>query len=79
VPRLIGEPFDEAVRELASVGLHQTATAYPGTLGNPNFPGRCIKVLSQSPRQGTRVEKGSPVAVVIGAVCGDSVTGGTRG
>jgi hypothetical protein len=58
-------------------GLRQSANGFTGTIGNPNYAGRCIDVISQSPPAGTRVPKGDTVSVVMG-VCGRAIAAGRR-
>ena len=68
VPHLVGERFGEAVRDVARVGLEQTAPHFTGTVGNPHFNGHCQRILNQSPPPGTKVAKGYTVSLVYG-VC----------
>jgi hypothetical protein len=72
VPHLVGERFGQAVRDVESVGLQQTAPAFTGTVGNPHFNGHCQKILHQSPPPGTKVAKGYTVSIVYG-VCPKSI------
>ncbi|MQA75123.1 MAG: hypothetical protein GEU88_12395 [Solirubrobacterales bacterium] len=65
VPRLVGVPEDRAVRELNRRGLH-TAPRFPGTVGNPHLkPTGCYSYASQGPAPGTRVPRGSTVALTV--------------
>lgn len=75
VPRLVGERFEVAVRDVHEAGLEQTAPGFPESIGNPTFNGRCKKVLSQSPRPGTKLRRGSTVGIVYG-VCPQAVNNG---
>jgi hypothetical protein len=68
VPKLVGERFEKAVREVDRAGLQQHAPAFTGTIGNPHYKGNCKKILSQSPPPGTRLPKGATVSIVYG-VC----------
>jgi hypothetical protein len=65
LPRLIGVPQDRAARELRRRGLH-TAPRFSGTVGNPHLkPTSCESYASQGPAPGTRVPRGSTVAVTV--------------
>jgi beta-lactam-binding protein with PASTA domain len=75
VPRLVGERFGAAVRAVSAAGLHQSAPGFPGSIGNPTFNGHCQQVVSQSPRAGTSLPRGSTVSIVY-AICPRSVTHG---
>jgi hypothetical protein len=68
VPKLVGERFGKAVRDVERVGLQQHAPAFTGTVGNPHYNGKCKKILSQSPPAGTKLPKGATVSIVYG-VC----------
>jgi hypothetical protein len=68
VPKLVGERFGRAVKEVRRAGLEQRAPAFTGTVGNPHYNGHCQRILNQSPPPGTRVPKGYTVALVYG-VC----------
>jgi beta-lactam-binding protein with PASTA domain len=78
VPKLVGESFDQAVQDVERVGLRQEAPGFPGTLGNPDYGGNCLRVSSQSPPPGTKLRKGDTVAIVYG-VCKGRITGGHGG
>jgi beta-lactam-binding protein with PASTA domain len=67
VPKLVGERFEQAVRDVERVGLQQHAPAFPGTQGNPHYSGNCMKILNQSPPAGTKLPKGGTVSIVYGA------------
>ena len=75
VPQLVGERFGQAVREVKRAGLEQEAPHFTGTVGNPHYNGHCQKILNQSPPPGTRVPKGSIVAIVYG-VCPKAIAHG---
>jgi beta-lactam-binding protein with PASTA domain len=75
VPKLVGERFGRAVKEVERVGLNQEAPHFTGTVGNPHYNGHCQRVLNQSPPPGARVPKGYTVAIVYG-VCPKSITHG---
>jgi hypothetical protein len=65
VPRLVGVPQDRAAREVRRRGLH-TAPRFSGTVGNPHLkPTSCESYASQGPAPGTRVPRGSTVAVTV--------------
>jgi hypothetical protein len=68
VPKLVGERFGVAVRQVEEAGLEQHAPAFTGTIGNPHYNGNCKRILSQSPPPGTRLPKGATVSIVYG-VC----------
>ena len=72
VPKLVGQRFGHAVQLVKRVGLEQEAPHFTGTVGNPHYNGTCQRVLNQSPPPGTRVAKGSTVAIVYG-VCRKSI------
>jgi beta-lactam-binding protein with PASTA domain len=67
VPDVVGMRFGAAVRTLHRARLEQKTTGFPGTLGNPAYGTRCTAVSSEAPRPGTRVDRGSTVAIVYGA------------
>jgi beta-lactam-binding protein with PASTA domain len=67
VPDVVEMHFGAAVRALHRAGLEQEATGFPGTLGNPAYGAQCTAVHSEAPRAGTRVKRGSTVAIVYGA------------
>jgi hypothetical protein len=67
VPNLVGERFEQAVRDVERAGLQQHAPAFPGTQGNPHYSGNCMKILNQSPPAGTKLPKGATVSIVYGA------------
>jgi hypothetical protein len=73
VPKLVGERFERAVREVDKAGLQQHAPAFTGTIGNPHYKGNCKKILSQSPPPGTRLPKGATVSIVYG-VCPHAIS-----
>lgn len=75
VPKLVGERFGPAVKEVERLGLSQEAPHYTGTAGNPHYNGHCQRVLNQSPPPGTKVPKGYTVAIVYG-VCPHAITHG---
>ncbi len=75
VPKLVGERFGAAVKEVERLGLSQDAPHYTGTVGNPHYSGHCQRVLNQSPPPGTKVPKGYTVAIVYG-VCPQSIAHG---
>ena len=77
VPRLRGKRFGEAVHLVNRAGLRQEAPGFTGTTGNPNYSGRCIKVISQSPPPGTLVAPDSLASIVEG-VCNRAITRGKR-
>jgi PASTA domain len=65
VPQVVGTPEDRAVRELRRRGLH-VAPRFSGTVGNPHLkPTGCYSYASQGPAPGTRVPRGSSVAVTV--------------
>jgi beta-lactam-binding protein with PASTA domain len=75
VPKLVGERFGRAVKEVKRLGLDQEAPHYTGTVGNPHYNGHCQRVLNQSPPPGTKVPKGYTVAIVYG-VCPRAIVHG---
>jgi beta-lactam-binding protein with PASTA domain len=77
VPKLVGERFERAVREVDRAGLQQHAPAFTGTIGNPHYKGNCKKILSQSPPPGTRLPKGATVSIVYG-VCPHAISNAHR-
>jgi beta-lactam-binding protein with PASTA domain len=75
VPNLVGERFEKAVRRVDAAGLEQRAPAFTGTVGNPHYSGRCMRILSQSPPPGTHLPKGATVSIVYG-VCAKAIAHG---
>jgi len=75
VPKLVGERFGRAVKMAEQAGLRQEAPHFTGTVGNPHYNGHCQRILSQSPPPGTRVPKGTTVAIVYG-VCRKAIAHG---
>lgn len=73
VPKLVGERFGKAVRDVERAGLEQHAPAFTGTIGNPHYNGHCKKILSQSPPAGTKLPKGATVSIVYG-VCPHAIS-----
>jgi hypothetical protein len=63
VPRLLGLRFDQAIRTVHRAGLRETEHGFTGALGNPNFKGSGIRIVSQSPPPGTRMRRGGTVAI----------------
>jgi pimeloyl-ACP methyl ester carboxylesterase len=72
---LAGDRFGAAVREARRAGLHQGTQGFPGSIGNPTFNGRCKKVISQAPRAGRRLPRGSTVSIVY-AICPQAIANG---
>jgi hypothetical protein len=75
VPDLVGERFEQAVRDVRRVGLQQHAPAFTGTIGNPHYNGNCKRILSQSPPAGTKLPEGATVSIVFG-VCPKAIAHG---
>jgi PASTA domain len=75
VPNLVGDRFGAAVREVRQAGLHQGTQGFPGSIGNPTFNGHCKKVVSQAPRAGRRLPRGSTVSIVY-AICPHAIANG---
>jgi PASTA domain len=75
VPDIVGERFEQAVREVKRAGLEQQAPHFTGTTGNPHYSGRCQKILKESPPAGTRLPKGSTISIVYG-VCPKAIAHG---
>jgi hypothetical protein len=71
VSEIAGERYDVALKRLRRHGLEMQGR-FPGTLGNPSLPGRCIIVSTQAPRTGARLPRGSLVTGVMG-LCKDSI------
>jgi hypothetical protein len=63
VPRLVGLRFDPAIRAIHRAGLREDEHGFTGAIGNPNFNGSDIRIVSQSPPPRTRVRRGSVVAI----------------
>jgi beta-lactam-binding protein with PASTA domain len=76
VPTIAGQPYTRARHEVERAGL-EFGGRYPGTLGNPDLPTRCLIVDSQSPAPGTTMTKGSQVVGTIG-VCPEKIPGLSR-
>jgi hypothetical protein len=75
VPKLVGESFDDAVRDVRKAGLEHQSPGFPGTVGNPRNEGSCLTVLSQAPPPGTRLRGGDIVSIIFGA-CRSVITEG---
>jgi PASTA domain len=75
VPRLVGMQFGEAVRVVHRAGLRQTEPGFSGSTSNPNLSGGRDRIVSQSPKPGTKVPRGSTVAIHEGV---QSKLGGGR-
>lgn len=77
VPKLVGERFEPAAREVARAGLEEHSPGFTGTIGNPAYNGKCMRILTQAPPAGTQLPKGATVAIVFG-VCPKAITNGPR-
>jgi len=71
VPNIAGDRYTDALHRLHRRGLRMQGR-FPGTLGNPALPGRCIIISSQAPAAGERLPRGSAVVGVMG-LCKDSI------
>jgi PASTA domain-containing protein len=69
VPAVVGEQFDAAVREIHGAGLAQKSQGFSGSVGEPSYSGRCLRVSTQSPVAGARVAKNTTVSIMYGG-CG---------
>jgi hypothetical protein len=78
VPKLVGESFDDAVRDVRVAGLRQQVQGFPGTVGNPDNEGSCLEILSQAPPPGAKVPGGDTISIVFGA-CRSAITKGRLG
>jgi PASTA domain-containing protein len=66
-PDLVGKPFRQALQTVHAAGLRQRVSMFPGTLSNPGFSGRCVRITAQAPRAGTKVPAGSTLVITYGA------------
>jgi hypothetical protein len=78
VPKIVGERYGPAVRDLHQAGLVQHAPGFTGTIGNPRYNGDCKKIITQAPPAGARLPKGGTVAIVYG-VCPKAVAAANPG
>src|SRR3954452_20669921 len=77
-PKIVGERYGRAVRNLHQAGLVQHAPGFTGTIGNPRYNGDCKKIITQAPPAGSRLPKGGTVAIVYG-VCPRAVAAANPG
>lgn len=78
VPDVVGKTFGDAKRTLAHAGLRLRTQGFPGTLGSRGYDAKCTVVTSEAPPGGTRVRKGSDVAILYG-VCRKEIISGDNG
>jgi beta-lactam-binding protein with PASTA domain len=63
VPRIVGLPFDRALRVVKRAGLRQTEPGFNGSTSNPHLSGQVDRVVSQSPPPGAQVARGSTIVI----------------
>jgi hypothetical protein len=69
VPAVVGRQFLTAVRVIRAAGLSHKSQGFTGSVGQPSYSGRCLRVSTQSPPPGTKVTRGSTVSIMYGG-CG---------
>ncbi len=72
VPAVVGRQFQAAVRVIRAAGLSHKSQGFTGSVGEPSYSGRCLKVSTQAPVPGTKVARGSTVSIMYGG-CGKHV------
>jgi PASTA domain-containing protein len=69
VPPVVGRQFQTAVRAIRAAGLNHKSQGFSGSVGEPSYSGRCLRVSTQAPVPGTKVVRGSTVSIMYGG-CG---------